>query len=64
MNKATWKNKKRTISGQWEYIWQSDSFVIVLNSIDRITGERKRIVTSNDTPEWGNWKLVKMEDKK
>ncbi len=60
MHKGQWFNGKRTISGWWEYIWQSDRFFIILNQKDRTTGEdQKSFSISNDTPEWGKFKLVK-----
>ena len=59
--KATWINGKRTVTGHWKYYWPSDVFIINLDSIDKITGEKKRLMVHNDTPEWGNWKLIKGE---
>lgn len=58
--RATWTNGKKTLTGSYEYFWHSDSFVIRLDSTDRITG-RKRVVHvyGDDLPEWGNWKLVR-----
>ncbi len=57
-HKATWANGKRRIEGEWDYVWNGDVFVIQLYSKDRITGQNRRVLTHNDTPEWGNWKLV------
>ncbi len=54
---GTWTNGKRTVTGRWIYVWASQRFVIWLDSRDRVTGANRRIVTANDTPEWGNWKL-------
>jgi len=60
MHKARWTNGKRTVSGWWEYIWQSDRFFIIIDQRDRTTGaSQKTLTTHNDTPEWGNFKLVK-----
>ena len=56
--RATWKNGKRTVTGKWRYNWSADSFTVTLDTIDRITGQNKVIVTTNDTPEWGNWKRI------
>lgn len=56
VTRATWTNGKRSVTGCWEWVWSAQRFVIVLDSRDRMTGEQRRIVTSNDTPEWGNWK--------
>jgi hypothetical protein len=54
---CTWVNGKQQVTGSWRYHWPSDRFVIELNSKDRITGTRRRMVVAGDTPEWGNWKL-------
>lgn len=56
---ATWTNGKRKLTGLWEYIWHSDSFLISLDSRDRITGEQRVFRVHGDTPEWGNWRLVR-----
>lgn len=56
---ATWVNGKRRMTGWWLYNRSTDRFYIRLNSRDRITGEDRRITTANDSPEWGNWKLVR-----
>ena len=62
MRKAKWTNGKRTVSGWWEYRWQSDRFFIILDQSDRTTGTRqKTLTTCNDTPEWGRFKLVEGE---
>lgn len=53
-----WKNGTRTVTGQWLYVWHRDCFIIALNSNDPITGEQRKITTSNDSPEWGKWKLI------
>ena len=58
MKNGTWTNGKRTVTGKWAYMWQSERFVVELNSVDRITGMRRRLVLAGDRPEWGNWKLV------
>jgi hypothetical protein len=60
MKRGTWKNKKRTVSGSWEYNPISDRFIIFLDQRDRITGLHKQIVTAGsqrELPEWGNWKF-------
>lgn len=57
MNRATWKNNTRTVTGWWSYNWSADRFHIVLNLQDRITGRQKQIVVAGETPEWGNWRL-------
>jgi hypothetical protein len=60
MRRATWQNGRRTMTGQWEYIWHADRFRIVLDQIDRVTGQNKVIVTAGsqrEKPEWGNWAL-------
>jgi predicted alpha-1,6-mannanase (GH76 family) len=61
MRTAKWRNGKREITGRWEYLWAAQRFVIVLDATDRTTGQQKRFVVSGDTPEWGNWRLVKEE---
>jgi len=57
MKIGKWANGKKTITGMWDYIWQSDRFIIILDSKDRVTGDNKRIVVAGETPEWGNWIL-------
>lgn len=57
--KAIWSNGKKTATGCWSYNRSSDLFTIRLDSIDRITGRQRIFTTSNDHPEWGNWKLQK-----
>ena len=57
MNRATWKNNTRTVTGWWSYNWSADRFHIVLHSQDRITRRQKQIVVAGETPEWGNWRL-------
>lgn len=60
MGEATWVNGKKRVSGRWSYYRPSDVFVIELDQRDRITGSRSKIFTThNDTPEWGNWKILK-----
>lgn len=61
MKKGKWKNGKRIITGLWEYVWSSDRFYVILDSKDRITGENKKVVVTGDTPEWGNWRLIRDE---
>lgn len=58
MTKALWQNGKRTITGWWSYHWATDTFNIVLNNVDRVTGFQKMFTVHGETPEWGNWKLV------
>lgn len=55
MKTGKWSNGKRTLSGWWEYNWQSDSFLIILEKT-RGHSER-RFRTYNDSPEWGKYKL-------
>jgi len=61
MKRGTWINKKRKITGWWQYNWSADRFTIILDSKDRITGRNRSIVTEgiNSRPEWGNWMLVR-----
>ena len=56
--KAVWVNGKRRVYGWWKYIYTSDSFHIVLESKDRITGLKRTITTTGDVPEWDNWKRL------
>jgi hypothetical protein len=58
-NKAIWTNGKRKVDGEWKYDWPSDSFVIVLNSTDSITGQRRTMIVKGDVPEWGKFKRIK-----
>ena len=60
-SKGTWKNGKKTVTGIWLYNWSADTFSIILDSKDSITGQQRSFTTCNDTPEWGNWKLVRKE---
>lgn len=57
--RATWRNGKRVISGSWIYSWASDTFAIFLDSRDRVTGMPRVLRVHGETPEWGNWKLVR-----
>lgn len=61
MKRGMWYNGKRYIKGHWQYNWSSDSFSVVLDITDRITGMRRSFGVWNDTPEWGNWKKVTPE---
>lgn len=58
MRDGVWTNGKRRLTGRWEYNRASDTFIILLNGRDRITGEHRRLtLRGEETPEWGNWKL-------
>ncbi len=61
--KAAWKNGKRSVKGRWDYFDDSDEFIIILDTVDSITGRNKTLTVSGDTPEWGNWKLVRDKEK-
>jgi hypothetical protein len=61
MKPAIWKNGRRTMRGRYEYHWASNRFVIELESRDRITGANRRMVIAGDKPEWGNWRLGRLE---
>lgn len=52
-----WRNGKRTVTGCWFYDETGDTFVVELDSYDRITGTLRRKIVYGDSPEWGNWKL-------
>jgi hypothetical protein len=56
VNAATWTDGKKVVTGHWQYNWASDSFTIFLDSTDRITGRKRVIRTTGDTPEWGRFK--------
>lgn len=64
MNEATWRNTKtgKRVKGRWRFNWASDSFTIVL-SRDKTTGSPRVIVSTDDEPIWGDWKLVKPRKK-
>lgn len=57
---GTWVHpkRKRPLVGKWIYNY-GDTFTIVLDSVDPITGKLRTINTSNDKPEWDKWTLVK-----
>ncbi len=57
MQPGTWTKGKRKITGWWEYYRPSDTFTIVLDSKDPVTGQERRVVTHNDKPEFNGWKL-------
>jgi len=59
MNTARWTDGKTIIKGGWSYYWPSDTFFIVLDSTDEITGMQRRIEVKGDSPEWGSWKLIR-----
>jgi hypothetical protein len=56
MKRATWVNGKRRVTGEWRYHWGSDTFVIVLDGRNRLTGRPNVIYVKGEEPEWGNWK--------
>jgi hypothetical protein len=58
-HKAIWTNGKSKKTGHWIYNWQSDRFVILLDSYDSVTGSQKRFEVWGDVPEWGKWIRVK-----
>lgn len=60
MKKATWVNGKRKITGAWVYDWASQTFKIELDQKDTVTGINKHIEVKDDSPEWGNWKLLRV----
>ncbi len=62
MKRAVWKNGKKTLTGSWCYNRASDSFSIMLDSIDRTTGKKRCIEVTGDTPEWGNWIKTEKEN--
>ena len=62
-HKAKWRNRnglgKRTVTGRWSYYPPSDTFDIILDQLDRTTGQSKKLSLKGcDKPEWGSWKLV------
>ena len=52
MTEGIWTNGKTTLSGRWRYIWATGVFVIEINN------RAKRIVTHNDEPIWGRYRLL------
>jgi hypothetical protein len=54
---GTWRNGKRMVTGRWWWDGAAQRFRIELNSVDRITGENRRISVAGEHPEWGKWKL-------
>ena len=59
MNRASWTNGKRRVAGYWSYNWASDTFYVILDGCDRVTGQQREFTVTGDTPEWGNWKKEK-----
>jgi hypothetical protein len=51
MRKARWIKGDKIITGEWEYIWQSDRFIIRLDSRDPITGQYRSFCVCGDEPE-------------
>lgn len=49
---AKWTNGRSIRSGTWVYIKHKDKFLITLDS-------GRQFYTSLDTPEWGNWSLIR-----
>lgn len=49
---ARWTNGRSIRKGTWVYIKHKDKFLITLDS-------GRQFYTSLDTPEWGNWRLVR-----
>ena len=57
--RATWQKGKKTLTGSWYYNWSAKTFVIRLDSVDRVTGEPRTIrLKGEESPEWDGWKLV------
>jgi hypothetical protein len=44
MKDQIWVKGNKEISGQWEYYWPSDMFIIQIKS--------KRFIVKGDKPEW------------
>ena len=60
--KAVWVNGKKRVTGVWLYNWSSDTFWIMLDSRDRITGRKRAFLVDGEKPEWGNWKRLVEEN--
>lgn len=56
---GVWKRGKKTVTGEWRYNTQNDTFTILLDSIDSVTGNQRTVVSYDDQPEWNGWKLEK-----
>jgi hypothetical protein len=48
MPKATWVKHGKRVTGEYCYYWPSDIFIITLNTVDPITGDRLVIRTHDD----------------
>lgn len=61
INKASWTNGKSIANGSWEWIWQRNGFQVWMDKPVAFCGERRRnfFLLGEDTPEWGNWKLIR-----
>jgi hypothetical protein len=56
---AVWEKNGKQITGSWEYFPTSNKFVIWLHDNDPVTGERRKVTTHGDKPEFNGWKLLK-----
>lgn len=61
---AVWKHQKngKYVRGYWSYYWPGDRFYIHI--IDKCSLRNHDFSTTLDTPEFGNYKLVKNADEK
>ena len=57
--RGTWRHprRKKPQTGTWEYNLAGDNFLILLDTYDPITEKRRSIVSYQEKPEWGLWKL-------
>lgn len=51
MNRAIWSKGKRTIAGQWIFLWAANEFFVALDN-----GKSFRVC--GESPEWRGWKRV------
>ena len=58
MRKGVWRKKGQLPqTGKWEWCWSSRRFSIHLDSKDPVTGRKRHIIVSGDSPNFNGWKL-------
>lgn len=62
--KGTWTKDGKTIKGQWRYSTTYNTFYVVLDELNPITGRKDsmEISGSRGAPEFNGWKLVEDEN--
>lgn len=63
MKKGIWIKGKKKVTGEWEYCWSGDYFVVRLDSKDTVTGQHRSFRVYDDHPEFNGFKLVREESK-